>query len=153
MALNTGVSTHIPDRTASLPKRLDFTLHGRPVRLYLGAAARRELARGTMLWAELELYFSCLVRKRVLCYAQETPPGDPEPAWIEVVPGLHLRLRAVVTAQCAIDALEGAPPLQAMPVRRPAAMVPRWVRIDHGRHGWQGTFGYEPTPTTTGERP
>jgi len=126
-----------------VPRRLIVTLHDKAMEIHLTPAARQRLERPTEpLRVEMELYFSCLVRKRVLFRGQDDPGPDPGIPWQEVYPGLWLRLRAVVTETCAIDGHVGAPPVKAMPVARKTAVVPRWLCLHHGREGWQGTFGY-----------
>ncbi len=128
---------------AEIPEHLDLEMYDKPLQVFLDHGARRALSRlERPLLVEMELYFSCLIRKRVLFRDPDQPIPDPSLPVIEVFPGLRLRLRAVVTETCTLDGLEGAPPVKSMPVARPSAMVPRWLRLQHGLHGWRGEFGY-----------
>jgi hypothetical protein len=115
------------------------TVQYKPVRVSLSAAARRALlARGRPLLAEMELYFSCLIRKRVrfceLDAAADTTPVNEH---------LHVRFHPVMTASCGADYQGDEPPLTDFPVTNPAAFVPNWLQIDF-RHGdWTGQFGFD----------
>ncbi|HHH46338.1 MAG TPA: hypothetical protein ENK53_04920 [Thiotrichales bacterium] len=138
-----GFDTENGTLSAGIPEQCELELYGKPLQLVLSHGARRAIARlEHPLLVEMELYFSCLIRKRVLFRDPAEPMPDPALPGIEAFPGLRIRLRAVVTETCAIDGLEGAPPVKSMPVARPAAMVPRWLRLQYGQHGWQGEFGY-----------
>ena len=109
-------------------------LHGRALRVRVSEAAARVLAEragGTV--AELELYFSCLVRKRVRFL-----PG----AWEFNNRGLRVRLRPVAGRACAVEEAAGGQPLEALPVARPEAFVPRWLHVDAGPRGLAGSFGF-----------
>jgi len=117
-------------------------IHGRPVELRVSAAARRRLADlASPLVAEMELYFSCLVRKRV----RFRDRADTEPDAVQALTGLKVSFRPVTTAECRmVDAGEDVP-TTAMPVVNPRAFVPHWLKIDY-RHGdWVGEFGYRAT--------
>lgn len=128
---------HTADQIFEVP------LHGRPVQVNLSRAARK--AAGDLavpLIVEMELYFSCLVRKAVRFRAVE---GIADPAGLEstrITDNLLLQFRPVTTQHCALPAGAAAPPLEAMPVTRPQAFVPHWLKIDFHDGEWLGEFGY-----------
>jgi len=114
-------------------------LGGRTLELRLSAAARRRLATGgAPLVAEMELYFSCLIRKRVRF------PAAPHAGAVCVHAGESLTVcfRPVMTRACAIETVEGSPELEAFPIQRREAFLPRWLELDWRRGGWSGDFGY-----------
>jgi hypothetical protein len=116
-----------------------FNVQGRPFQLDISDAAQRQLVqRGEPLSLELELYFSCLIRKRV--HVRSAPPAE---GYIPLNNWLQIRFRPVVTRTCAIsDCDGGGPPLMDMPVVRPERYFPHWLRLDY-RHGeWLAEFGY-----------
>lgn len=118
-------------------------LYGRPVQVRLTRAARTAAAGlATPVIVEMELYFSCLVRKAVRFHpAVKAPPiGDSEHA--PITERLLLRFRPVTTEHCALPDDDSAPPLETMPVKRPQAFLPRWLNIDFRRGEWLGDFGY-----------
>ncbi len=113
-------------------------LEGRPVRVEITQRAQQALAaRGTPLLAEMELYFSCLIRKAV----RFRDRGDDADA-VPVREGLALRFRPVMTASCTLADYERGPQLADFPLRRTAAFTPHWLRIDYRRGEWHGEFGY-----------
>lgn len=112
----------------------------RPFDLRLTDRARRALqGRDDPLVVEMELYFSCLIRKRVLFPEQ---PHDGARAQDVEQAGLALYFRPVMTRACSMDAVGDHPDLIALPMTREGAFQPRWLRLDY-RHGqWEGEFGY-----------
>jgi len=109
----------------------------------LTGAARRALdARGGSLVVEMELFFSCLVRKR-LRFLPRAPTGA------SVLPcEAHERLQTwfhpVVSQHCALPAegdLESLP-LMDFPLVRREAFSPRWLKLDYRGGVFQGDFGW-----------
>ncbi len=115
-----------------------IAIFGKPVRVEWSEAADAALSkRDRPLSVEMELYFSCLVRKRVrfdgeACSQDFVAAGDR----------LQVAFRPVMTATCNIDAEMGKPPLEDFPVVNPAAFVPHWLKISHSHGRWEGAFGY-----------
>ncbi|MEW5768881.1 MAG: hypothetical protein AB1831_00815 [Pseudomonadota bacterium] len=115
-------------------------LLGRDLRVELSAAAVRALeARAEPLHVEMELYFSCLIRKRVLF---DRPPRA-EAVRIGHGPGLSLGFRPVMSrGGCAVADTDPEDMLVDLPTGEPQRFVPHWLRLDY-RHGtWRGEFGY-----------
>ena len=114
-------------------------IRGRQLRLNISRSASARLAqRSTPLLLEMELYFSCLVRKRV--HVRESAAGFDV---IELGEKLRVWFRPVVTRTCAISECEpGRPPVTDMPVTGPERYFPHWLTLDY-RHGqWHAMFGY-----------
>ena len=119
---------------------LTLTLNDRSVTLDLTPAAKAALAkRGTPLYVQMELYFSCLLRLKVRFY--ETAPAM-ETAWLSANEKLFVSFRPVMTAQCNNDYQGEEPPLTDFPIARDAPFTPRWLRLDYRQGQWQGEFGY-----------
>lgn len=114
-----------------------ITFSDKPLEIRLSPAAERALAaRATPLLAEMELLFSCLIRKRVLF-------SDLSGAEATTVDHrLWVRFRPVMTRVCAVVDVGGAPPLDDFPIADPRPYVPRWLSIDFRKGAWQGEFGY-----------
>lgn len=118
---------------------LKININDKPVKIELTKAANRAMQkRTTPLLAEMELYFSCLVRKKVRFY--ET---NDDAEQIIVNDNLAVRFRPVMTQSCSIRDVEGdAPPVTDFPIANPKAYVPHWLRIDYRSGEWCGEFGY-----------
>jgi hypothetical protein len=119
---------------------MQASFHGKNVQVTLSPAAAEALVRrSTPLLAEMELYFSCLVRKQLRFYEQDPSTEDSVP----LSTGLHLRFRPVMTQACGVASVEGEePPVTDFPISKPAAFVPHWLYIDYRDGQWQGEFGY-----------
>lgn len=114
-------------------------LGGRDIDLTLSSTAEAALARaGRPVIAEMELYFSCLIRKRVRFPAA----AHADAQCIALDDHLTVCFRPVMTRACSMDAVAGKPELEAFPIHRPEAFLPKWLQLDFRRGGWSGEFGY-----------
>ena len=112
-------------------------LAGRTVTVELSAAARAALReRQVPLVAEMELYFSCLIRKRVRFPEHVHPDALCAPLDAQ----LTVCFRPVMTRACAVRETDGQPELEAFPIRRPAAFVPKRLALDYRHGAWSGEF-------------
>ena len=114
-----------------------LNLAGRMLTVELSAAARPTLAeRHTPLIAEMELYFSCLIRKRV----RFPERVHPDALCASLDARLTVCFRPVMTRACAVRDTEGQPELEAFPIQRPAAFVPKRLLVDFRHGAWSGEF-------------
>ncbi|MDP3586359.1 MAG: hypothetical protein Q8R61_14615 [Thiobacillus sp.] len=115
---------------------MHITLHDKALEIRLSAAAQKALARrATPLVAEMELLFSCLLRKRVYfgeALDDTTPAGDC----------LAVRFKPIMTRKCSVAEGGAAPPSERFPLENPRPYVPNWLSIDYRRGEWVGNFGY-----------
>lgn len=113
-------------------------LQGKQLRVICSRRAERALVeRDGPLVAEMELYFSCLIRKAVR-FSEISTEHKATP----VSERLYVRFRPVGSRSCGVKLSEGKPPLEDFPVVNPTAYTPDWLEIDF-RHGeWIGQFGY-----------
>ena len=116
---------------------------GKGIRVELSDKAKTQLLnRETPLFIEMELYFSCLLRKELRIY--ETLREQVEEAFVtQLSDRLHISFRPVMTKSCSVSSCEGeAPPLSDFPIKKPQAYVPKWLKIDFKKGEWCGDFGY-----------
>jgi hypothetical protein len=110
---------------------------GKSVTVSLTHAAVNALSnRDTPLIAEMELYFSCLIRKKV----RFRENMDKEV--VNVIDQLSVRFRPVMTKVCGIDYEGDEPPLTDFPIQKTDAFVPHWLKIDFKNNEWKGEFGF-----------
>lgn len=110
---------------------------GKAVQIELSDAAEKALNQlEKPLLVEMELLFSCLIRKAVR-FPKE---ADPE-SFVSATPHLKVRFRPAMTKFCRISDLgDETPPLEDFPIKKPSAFVPKQLFIDF-RHGqWRGEF-------------
>lgn len=120
-----------------IPARI--RLGERELELRLSERARAALeARTAPLEIELELYFSCLLRKRVNFL--EAPRADVA-ARAMLTERVSVSFRPVMTEACAVHAVD-RPELSYLPLVRTAAFTPRWLALDYRDGVFSGAFGY-----------
>jgi len=113
-----------------------ITLHDKSLEVRLTAAAQKALARrDTPLVAEMELLFSCLLRKRVHF-------GEAAELEVPVNDRLAVRFKPVMTRRCSVAEGGAAPPAECFPLENPRPYVPNWLAFDYRRGKWVGEFGY-----------
>lgn len=118
-------------------------INGREVRIEWTPAAARELAkRTTPLYVELELYFSCLVKKFV--HFRDDSRGR---ATVAVGNGLHLYFRPVTSTACTFAVAErlGRQPEMEIESKALSHVAPKRVFIDHVGGAWRGGFWFQQT--------
>ena len=113
-------------------------ISGKPVEISLTRSASKALVKSSIpILAEMELYFSCLIRKRGLF-----PESNDLSAALQVAENLYVQFRPVMTRHCGLDPDGGAPPLADFPIEDARPFVPKWLKLDFRRGKWCGEFGY-----------
>ena len=116
---------------------------GKSIQFEISKNASKQLSdRKKPLYVEMELYFSCLLRKEIRI--RETEREQPlEDFSIQVSDVLHISFRPVMTKSCSVSSCNGdSPPLTDFPISRPQAYVPKWLKLDYKKGEWCGDFGY-----------
>jgi hypothetical protein len=128
--------------TTPQPLQQSVEIDGRTVAIELSKAASKALtARTTPLLVEMELYFSCLIRKQVRF--RDTVEDNSDNLTVKLNDLLHIRFRPVMTRVCGNDYEGDEPPLTDFPIAKTRPYVPRWLHIDYRKDQWQGEFGYD----------
>ena len=115
------------------------TINGKPVRVECTRSAAERLAlRAQPLVLELDLFFSCLVKKQVRVH--EAAPAGRET--VRASDRLELYFRAVTSTACSMELAErlgGQPETEIdTPVTR--RFAPKRVRLDVAKGEWQAAF-------------
>jgi len=116
------------------------TMNGREMRVEISPAAARALAqRAVPLYVELELYFSCLVKKFVHFRADSrgkttVPVGDK----------LLMYFRPVTSTACTFEVAErlGRQPEMDIDCEALHHVAPKRVFIDHIDGKWRGSYEF-----------
>jgi len=87
------------------------------------------------LLVEMELYFSCLIRKAVR-FGQSASMRYS----VSVTPQLTVSFRPIVTKACKVSETEDEPPVEDFQLTKPEAFVPKKLFIDFRRGQWVGEF-------------
>jgi hypothetical protein len=117
--------------------RHNVTLNDKSVSVNVSEAALTRLRNTAMpLLIEVELYFSCLIKK--VCHFHETENvGD----YVRVMDGRYIHFRATMTNRCAIDEFDKDNTAD-FPIVNQKPYIPKWVNLDYSGNEWAGEFGY-----------
>ena len=142
--LHLSVDDSITDhRLAERCYRGEVTLLDKRVRIAVSQSAleaARTSARPVL--AQLELYFSCLVRKQVrFCELENAEPRTP--AIASATAQLFTGFRALTTRHRRMADAGREPPAETVPLSKPERFLPDWIRIDFRDGMWLGDYGYE----------
>jgi len=120
-------------------KDFSVTMLDKTINVVLSPAAVRQLeTQAQTLFVEMELYFSCLIRKQVRFREQLTSDFV-----VSVSDKLELGFRPVMTKTCSVHDHEDAPPpLSDFPIQKPQSYIPHWLKLDFNKGKWSGEFGY-----------
>lgn len=118
--------------------RAAVVINRRPVEVCWTARAERAMRKlERPLLVEMQLYFSCVVKKRVLFH------DHSELAMVEVNRRLQLAFNPVASAACDPQTFaQSHPGGRDLSANAAAKMLPRVVEIDYRRQRWQGQFHY-----------
>ena len=121
--------------------KLTAQFMGKVTEVTLSNRAKSELEkRSDPVYLEMELYFSCLVRKRVYecSYLKNSSFST------SINDTLVLSFKPVMTDVCMIipEGEEPPPQVSTYPVVNPERFVPSWLSIDYKNNKWCGDFGY-----------
>ena len=122
----------------SSPLNSNVVINNRTVAVEWTKSAAGELAKRTQpLVVEMELYFSCLVKKFV--HFHETPPDRKT---IAVSDKLVVFFRPVTSTACSFEVADrlGRQPEIELDNHNVRKMAPKRVKIDFVRGHWQGDF-------------
>ena len=111
-------------------------IYGKPVLVKWSDAAEKALQNlAEPLLVEMELYFSCLIRKAV-----RFGKAAHASTFTSAAPNLRIGFRPVMTKTCSVSSFEGEPPVEDFPIVKPEAYVPKRLLIDYRGGEWRGEF-------------
>lgn len=116
------------------------------------AASRQAEALQQPIVIEIQVYFSCLLGKRLAFYSEQKAQSiwqlDAE-TFAEIrqqsqplMNNVYVRFNTVMTKSCSVADYAGPPPVTDFEIKNKTPYVPEWLSIDfkHGR--WSGEFGW-----------
>ncbi len=90
------------------------------------------------LQVQLELLFSCLVRKRIHFSPRERGDAFSLQCGNDKV---AVEFRPIMTKACTISG-DDAPDYVDFPIQRAEAFIPKWLKLDFKNQQWAGEFGW-----------
>jgi hypothetical protein len=134
--------------------KTNLTFHNKSISIELTSEAEQISASlAGRLIVEIQVYFSCMMGKRLAYYSDANMPGVFKLEQTEfdrilreaqpVSGNLYVRFNTVMTASCALSSLEGPPPVTDFDIPNKTPYVPDWLSIDYKHGHWQGEFGWK----------
>ena len=134
-----------------MQKQLCF--HEKPVTVKLSPQAIEQSARlESILLIEIQIYFSCLLGKRLAFYTDTELNG----AWRvekeefatmvddaqKLTDNIYVRFNTVMTKACPVSDYVGPPPVTDFTIKNQKPYVPSWLNIDFNNDEWSGEYGW-----------
>jgi len=127
-------------------KTLDITLSN--------AAEKSSQQLDSKLIIEIQIYFSCLMGKRLAFYSEQSIDGcwqvDDTDEFAEMLKNsqqlsgnVYVRFNTVMTKTCAVSDQLGPPPVSDFKIKNQTPYVPSWLNIDFKNGKWCGEYGWE----------
>jgi len=116
---------------------------GKQIQVEISNKAKQQLNnRKTPIFIEMELYFSCLIRKQIR--VREDLRESLDAAFsTQLSDNLQISFRPVMTRSCSVSSCDGdEPPLSDFPIKKPESYIPKWLKLDFKKGEWCGDFGY-----------
>jgi len=128
--------------------------HNKDIDVQLSSAAEQQSKNlPSTLIIEIQIYFSCLLGKRLAFYSSDkianTYPLDDE-LFAEILAdsqiitdNINLRFNTVMTKSCSVSDHAGPPPVTDFKIANQKPYVPSWLSIDYKNGIWSGTYGWD----------
>ena len=131
-----------------------LTFHGKPVDITLSKSAIHQNKQlKSILLIEIQIYFSCLLGKRLAFYSTEKIEGTwqlDEDAFSTVLKkaqlltdSIYVRFNTVMTKSCPVSDYVGPPPVTDFTIANQKPYVPNWLNIDFNNGLWCGEYGWK----------
>ncbi len=130
-----------------------LTFHNKAVDIKLSSAAGKQAKKlNSILLIEMQIYFSCLLGKRLAFYSEKKIDG----AWQlsadefkdvlqnaqQLTGNLYVRFNTVMTKDCPVGDHVGPPPVTDFAIKNQKPYVPNWLTIDYKDGQWAGQYGW-----------
>lgn len=104
------------------------------------------------LLIEIQIYFSCLLGKRLAFYTDQALDGawQVEPELFssmlddarQLTDNIYIRFNTVMTKACPVSDYVGPPPVTDFKISNQKPYVPSWLNIDYKNGLWSGEYGW-----------
>lgn len=131
-----------------------LTFHSKDIDIQLSTAAEKQSKKlPSTLLIEIQIYFSCLLGKRLAFYSNgniaNTYPLDKD-TFSEILvdsqvltENIKLRFNTVMTKSCSVSNHAGPPPVTDFKIANQKPYVPSWLSIDYKNGIWSGKYGWD----------
>ena len=134
-----------------MQKQLVF--HDKAVNINLtNSASSQSKQLESILVIEIQIYFSCLLGKRLAFYSAQKLNGawQLEPEMFsnvlkeaqQLTDNIYVRFNTVMTKSCPVSDYVGPPPVTDFTIANQKPYVPNWLNIDFDKGLWSGEYGW-----------
>ena len=117
---------------------IEIIIENKPLQVRLSKSAEKALQkRDSTLFVEMELYFSCLIRKQVLFHEVQRQQNI-----VDAGDKLKVSFHPVVTSSCLVSEADAEPAKSDFEMQRRECFIPKWLSIEFKKGNWLGEFGY-----------
>lgn len=138
-----------------------LVFHDKAVDIKLSKAASQQSEKlDSILLVEIQVYFSCLLGKRLAFYSQKKIEGVwqlSEDELNEVLTNaqkltnnIYVRFNTVMTKSCPVGDYVGPPPVTDFTIRNQTPYVPSWLDLDYVNGQWCGQYGWKASDKSYG---
>ena len=130
-----------------------LTFHEKTMAINLTDQAAKQSKRlNNILLIEVQIYFSCLLGKRLAFYSDTEMNG----AWRvdkktfsamtddaeQLTENIYVRFNTVMTKACPVSDYIGPPPATDFIISNQKPYVPSWLNIEFNKGEWSGEYGW-----------
>lgn len=130
-----------------------LTFHKKTITVSLSDQAVQQNEKlKNLLLIEIQIYFSCLLGKRLAFYTDTEFNG----AWQvdkkqfdsmindaqSLTDNIYIRFNTVMTKACPVSDYIGPPPITDFAIKNQKPYVPSWLAIDYKNNAWSGEYGW-----------
>jgi len=130
-----------------------LTFHNKEVDIKLSKTANEQSSQlDSILLIEIQIYFSCLLGKRLAFYSEQALDGvwklsADEMANVfseaqHLTDKIYIRFNTVMTKSCPVGDYIGPPPVTDFTISNQKPYVPNWLNIEYKNGLWNGQFGW-----------
>lgn len=119
-------------------RMIEIKIENKPLQVRLSQSAEKALQKRSLtLFVEMELYFSCLIRKQVLFHDVQRQANS-----VAADEKLSVSFHPVVTSSCLVSEADAEPTKSDFEMQRRECFIPKWLSIEFKKGNWLGEFGY-----------
>ena len=135
----------------ALEHKLNF--HNKNILIHLSNKAQLAAEQlNSPLLIEIQIYFSCLLGKRLAFYSDKEIKGAQRvesslfsellSTSKKLTHNIYIRFNTVMTKTCSVSDYSGPPPVSDFKITNQKPYVPNWLNIDFKNNDWAGEYGW-----------
>jgi len=135
--------------------KTNLVFHDKTIDIELSQSAEKQhQLLDSPLVIEIQIYFSCLISKRIAFYSAQRSNGTSQINTVELADklrdslklsdNLYVRVTAIMTKSCSVKDSIGPPPVSDFLIKNQKPYVPAWLKIQYKKGQWNGQYGWNP---------